>query len=130
MELRDENALEIQRSGLIGLYHRRTFSPRLQPDKLARTLTLGYWDFISATDSGVSVDSQYGENFPFRGFPDGLASMAKLRMKWKSIPSDIGTELNVTGTPVAPMYSIITLPSDHKENMNFTPKTFNSFDIL
>ena len=63
------------------------------------------------TESGVRVVSQYGENLPFWGLPEESASMAKLSMKWKSMPSLIGTASNVTGIPVAPMYSIITFPS-------------------
>jgi hypothetical protein len=65
----------------------------------------------AATEAGVNVSAQYGENLPFLGFPDGSASIAKLSMKWKSMPSSMGAGANVTGMPVAPMYSIITFPS-------------------
>jgi hypothetical protein len=45
--------------------------------------------------------------------------MAKLSMKWKSMLSSTGTGLNVTGWPVAPMYSTITFASaqSYKNNV-------------
>ena len=112
MDFSDEKAFEIQICGSAGVYQWRTFEPRLQPERLARTFTLGWPDLSCATESGVKVVAQYVENVPFWGLPEGSESMAKPRMKWKSMPSWIGTGSNVTGTPVAPMYSIITFPSE------------------
>jgi len=57
----------------------------LQPERLARTFTLRWRALRDRTERGVSSEAQYGENFPFWGLPEGLASMAKLRRKWKSI---------------------------------------------